>query len=343
MSYPEYLRWSPHPTGAHILIAIDSTRRGPAVGGCRWWSYSHLEKAKQDVVQLARAMTLKAAVAHLPHGGGKAVVHWPHSKPATLEQRHQIWQALAERLDHLDGRYITAEDVGTSSADTEYLSGLTPWVIGLPEAAGGVGDPAPFTAAGVFEGLRVCAQRIELDLAGKTATIVGLGQVGMALAHLLAEAGLQLQGCDLNPDRQAELESLGGRWLLPEQALAKPGEILLPCALGGQINAQVGDEQLKIICGAANNPLKSDEEAERLQRRGIVYAPDYVVNAGGLMAVCAELECKQADRQVNAGQVLEAVRRQVGQRTGEVLEHATVEGITTLQAANQQAMQALAA
>jgi leucine dehydrogenase len=279
-------------SGAHIVVAVHSTVLGPALGGCRLRRYDDLQAAVADALRLSSAMTLKAAAAQLPLGGGKSVICPPEDLDLEGPARGELLHDFAEVLNMLDGIYITAEDVGTSSADMAVLAGHTPHVVGGPTAGGGSGDPGAFTAAGVLAAMRACcrARFGSPELEGRSFSLVGLGHVGEPLARSLAARGARLVLADVDPRKRALAGELGGDWLDPDQALRAAVDVLAPCALGGAIDEDVSVElQAEIVCGSANNQLSEERLADVLAARGVLYAPDFIVNSGGLINVSLEL------------------------------------------------------
>jgi leucine dehydrogenase len=317
-------------SGVAVVIAVHSTVLGPALGGCRMWSYPTVADAIADALRLSAAMTLKAALAQLPLGGGKTVICLPpgDQRPQGAA-REAILRDLADAIEMLDGSYITAEDVGTHSSDMAFLSAWTDHVVGRPEQEGGGGDPGAFTAAGVEAAMRACSQAAfgSRSLAGRSVAIVGVGSVGGGLAHRLARRGARLLLADIDPARKALARELDAEWASPEDALRADVDVLAPCALGGVIEPQLlGDLRCRVICGAANNQLAGDELARQLADRGILYAPDFLVNAAGLINASLELTGYDSG---------EAQRRAAGieQVLASVLERARRTGGTPLEAA----------
>ncbi|MEA2266297.1 MAG: leucine dehydrogenase [Solirubrobacteraceae bacterium] len=328
-------------TGAHTIVAVHSTALGPALGGCRVWRYPDLGAAVDDALRLSAAMTLKAAVAGLPLGGGKAVVRLPNGPgPEPGVEREALLRDLADAVNLLGGRYITAEDVGTTSADMAFLAGFTDHVVGRPAAGGGSGDPGEFTAAGVLAAMRACAEAVYgvPDLAGRSVAIVGLGSVGADLARRLGAAGADLRLCDVDQAKRALAGELGAAWIEdPAGAHAAEVDILAPCALGGLLDARRVEElRCRIVCGAANNQLDDDARADRLAARGILYAPDFIVNAGGLINVALELTGYDLGLATRRAADIEGV-------LGRVLLRAREAGQTPLAAARELAADRLAA
>ncbi|MEX6501369.1 Leu/Phe/Val dehydrogenase [Pseudomonas zhanjiangensis] len=268
-------------TGLKAVIAIHSTRLGPALGGCRYLAYPDERSAIRDAAQLAHSMSYKAALAGLPLGGGKSVI----IRPPHLDNRGALFEAFGRFIESLKGRYITAVDSGTSSADMDCIAQHTQHVTSTTSE----GDPSPHTAMGVFAGIRATAlARLGSDdLEGLRVAIQGLGHVGYALAEQLQAAGAELLVSDLDAGRvRLAVEQLGAQPVASDALLASRCDILAPCGLGGILTAEsVGQLRCSAVAGAANNQLASDAVADSLQARGILYAPDYVINAGGLIYV----------------------------------------------------------
>ncbi len=280
-------------SGLFTFVAVHSTVRGPSLGGCRMWSYEDSREALRDVLRLSRAMTYKMAVADLPLGGGKGVIMLsPHTRLSS-ERRHQALLDFADTVAALDGRYITAEDVGTSSRDMSVIVQRTKHVAGLARSRGGSGDPSPFTALGVEYAIRACCERAfgEDSLRGRSVCVIGLGHVGSRVAKRCARAGAKLVVADVDESKRRLAEELGARWMSPEDALEAEAEIIAPCALGGVLNDEtVPRLRCRIIAGAANNQLADDGIADLLSRRGILWAPDFVANGGGVINIAEEFD-----------------------------------------------------
>lgn len=268
-------------SGLEAVIAIHNTRLGPALGGCRYLAYPDEQSAIQDAIRLARGMSYKAALAGIAHGGGKAVI----VRPPHMESRAALFEAFGRFIETLNGRYITAMDSGTSSADMDCVALHTRHVTSTSSA----GDPSPYTALGVFTGIRATAlARLGSDdLEGLRVAIQGLGNVGYALAETLHAVGAELLVSDLDGGRvQLAVEQFGAQPVASDALLATPCDILAPCGLGGVLDSRsVGHLRCAAVAGAANNQLASAEIADELEARGILYAPDYVLNAGGLIYV----------------------------------------------------------
>jgi leucine dehydrogenase len=325
-------------SGMRLVIAIHSTALGPALGGCRMWHYAEEGDGIEDALRLAAAMTLKAAAAGLDLGGGKGVICLPDGHPED-EQRHRVLLDFADAVESLEGRYITAEDVGTDADDMAAIAERTDHVVGLPPALGGGGDPSPLTARGVERAIRACcAHRLDSeDLDGVRICVVGLGHVGTALARRLREAGAELLVSDIDPGRRGTADRLGADWVDPEAAMLSRCEVVAPCALGGAIDADNADlMRCQIVCGSANNILAEESLAERLHEREITYAPDFIANAGGLIHVCAELHGHDAAR-------VDALVDSIGETIEKVLEEADRAATTPLEAAHELARRRLGA
>lgn len=278
-------------SGLYTIIAIHSTVRGPSLGGCRMWSYDDSRSALRDALRLSRAMTYKAAVADLPLGGGKGVIMAPVAFSG--DRRHDVLLDFADAVQSLGGSYITAEDVGTSSRDMNVIARGTKYVAGLPRSRGGSGDPSPFTALGVESAIRACCERVfgSDSLKGRSICVIGLGHVGSRVAKRCARGGATLVLADVDDGKRSLAQQLGARWLTPARALEAEVDVLAPCALGGLFDDDaVPRLRTPIIAGAANNQLADDRIADLLAARSVLWAPDFVVNAGGLINISVELE-----------------------------------------------------
>ena len=271
-------------TGLKAIIAIHSTRLGPALGGCRYLPYPNEQSAIRDAIRLAQSMSYKAALAGLEQGGGKSVI----IRPPHVANRGALFEAFGRFIESLNGRYITAVDSGTSSADMDCIAQHTRYVTSTTRG----GDPSPHTAMGVFAGIRATAlARLGSDdLQGLRVAIQGLGHVGYALAEQLHAVGAELLVSDLDAGRvQLAVEQLGAQAVASEALLATPCDILAPCGLGGILNPETAAQlRCAAVAGAANTQLSDLEVADTLQERGILYAPDYVINAGGLIYVALQ-------------------------------------------------------
>ena len=279
-------------TQLRAAVAIHDTRLGPAIGGTRMYPYQSGDEAIMDVVRLAHGMRDKAALAGLPHGGGKAVIWTDASRPVT--DRKRFMEAFGRFVDRLGGRYITCEDSGTSTADMDVIRAVTPHVLGVSKDRGGSGDPSPFTALGVRRGIEAAAEvvlgRPGGSLAGLHVAIMGVGSVGAHLAYELHAAGCTLTIADVHAARVAAVVARTGAQVASVDEL--PGvacDVYAPCALGGAINDRtIGMLKCKVVAGAANNQLATRALGEVLAQKGIFYAPDYAINAGGLINVAQE-------------------------------------------------------
>jgi leucine dehydrogenase len=323
---------------ATIAIAVHSTALGPALGGARLWHYASADEAVADARRLARAMTYKAAAAGLLLGGGKGVICAPTPHPQG-DLRRAMLLDFGDAVESLGGRYVTAEDVGTGAADMAVIAERTAHVVGLPGERGGSGDPSPVTARGVLVALRACLEHRfgNPSPAGVRVCVVGAGHVGGRLARLLAEAGAEVTISDLDPSRRALADHLGAAWVDPAEAILTPCDVLAPCALGGVLDAPTVDRlRCAIVCGAANNVLAEDRVALALASRDIVYVPDFIANAGGLINVYAELQ--RLDHQA-----VTALVDGIGSTTRLVLEAAERHGTTPLAEAQALALRRLRA
>jgi leucine dehydrogenase len=282
-------------SGLFTIVAVHSTTLGPSLGGCRMWHYPTATAAADDAQRLSRAMTLKAAAAGLSLGGGKGVICLPPAIPAPEgSARRDVLLDFADTVDGLDGAYTTAEDVGTSARDMVTIAERTRHVTGLPTVHGGSGDPSAFTAQGVEAAMRACCAAAfgTPELGPRSVAIVGCGHVGEHLARRLAAARARLVLADVDEGKRSLAAELPGAvWADPAEALVAEVDVLAPCALGGVLDEHtVPHVGARVICGAANNQLADDGLAAGLAARGVLYAPDFVVNAGGLINVAAELE-----------------------------------------------------
>lgn len=275
--------------GLRAIIAIHSTRLGPALGGCRMYPYADEASALRDVLRLSRGMTFKAAAAGLGLGGGKSVIIGDPRKSKTPE----LLRAMGVAVNRLGGRYITAEDVGTTVDDFAWVRQSTRHVVGLPEALGGTGDPSPTTALGVYHGIVASvAHRLGRDLRGLTVAVQGLGNVGWSLCGLLAGAGAHLVVTDVDGTlaHRASVE-FDARVVEPDAIYAAQADVFAPCAMGAVVNDRTLPQmKFRVIAGGANNQLARDEHGRQLRDMEILYAPDFVINAGGLIRVASEHE-----------------------------------------------------
>jgi valine dehydrogenase (NAD+) len=276
------------PTGLRAIVAVHSTVLGPALGGTRCYPFATDDDALSDVLRLSRAMTYKASAAGLDLGGGKAVII---GDPRTVKTQ-ALLHTYGRFIEDLGGRYITAEDVGTTLADIDVIRRETRHAGGASQSLGGSGDPSILTAFGLFAGMRAAAQEAWGDpsLAGKRVAIQGVGKVGSGLARHLLEAGASVVVADVDATAATRLaEELGVDVADPDAILATECDVVSPCALGGALNDRtIPDLRCRVVCGAANNQLERPDHAAAVAARGIVYAPDYVVNAGGIINISEE-------------------------------------------------------
>jgi leucine dehydrogenase len=279
-------------------VAVHSTVRGPSLGGCRVWTYEDNRLAIRDALRLSEGMTYKSAVAGLPLGGGKGVIVLKPDEPLDAKRRRAALLDFGETVERLGGTYVTAEDVGTSTPDMTVIARQTSHVSGLSRRSGGSGDPSPFTALGVLAAIEATVERAfdSPSLKGRTAAVVGLGHVGLRVAKLLARAGAELVVADIDPTKKAEAEKLGARWTTPHRAMTAAVDVLVPCALGGVLDHEsVPRLQAPAVAGAANNQLASADVADLLREHGVLWAPDFVANAGGIVNISVEFDRRGYD------------------------------------------------
>lgn len=287
--YEQVVFCADRSAGLSAIIAIHDTTLGPAMGGIRMRAYANEADAVTDALRLARAMTFKAALAGLDYGGGKAVVIGDH----TATQREILFRALGRSIESLAGHYIPTEDMGTSTADIEHVLKESSFGVGRDLPFGGGGDPSPMTAWGIFCGQRACLEELDgtSEFHGKTVALSGLGKVGYPLARYLREAGANLIVADVDETRthQATTE-LQASVVSVQDIYTQECDILAPCAAGGVFHPEIIPHlRSRIIGGGANNQLLTDEDGDALYARGILYAPDFAINAGGLINVADEL------------------------------------------------------
>jgi leucine dehydrogenase len=315
------------------IIAIHDTTLGPALGGTRFWQYSSTDEAITDALRLARGMTYKSAVAGINLGGGKSVIIGDNKRA----DREALFRAHGRFIETLNGRYITAEDIGTSPADMEYIKLETDHVAGL---LGLSGDPSPVTAYGVYVGIKAAAKvRWGSDsLAGKTVAVQGAGKVAYHLMQHLRGEGAKLIVTDIDAEKEKRaVQEFGARPVSPDSIYDQEADIYAPCALGATINDDtLGRLKVQIIAGGANNQLAENRHGDELERRGILYAPDYVINGGGVINVYGELHRWPVERaKKKAGEIYETLLR--------IFEIARQERIPTYRAADRLAEQRIAA
>ncbi|HET8611175.1 MAG TPA: Glu/Leu/Phe/Val dehydrogenase dimerization domain-containing protein [Sphingomonas sp.] len=323
-------------TGLEGIIVLHSTVLGPAAGGCRYWSYPSASEMAVDAFRLAEGMSYKNALADLPLGGGKAVLR----RTGGAVDRSRLFEAFGRAVEGLRGDYVTAEDVGTSVEDMRAVARATRHVAGLPPSGRRPGgDPSPWTARGVFLSMKEAVRRrLDRELADCTVAIQGVGHVGAALAVMLRDAGAKLLVADIDPGNVDHVvRATGATALAPDAILAADADVFAPCALGGVLSHEtIGRLRARVVCGAANNQLATSEDGARLADKGVLYAPDYVVNAGGIINVAAEYL-----RWSNQA-VLERVMA-TGERLMRVLDLAAASGLPGNLAADQLARSTIAA
>ena len=310
-------------TGLKSIIAVHSTARGPAAGGCRMWDYSSADAAVTDALRLSRGMSYKNAMADLDFGGGKAVI----IGDARSQKTPELFEAFGRAVDSLNGQYWTAEDVGVSPADLVSTRKTTRYVAGLEGHAAASGDPSPVTAEGVFRGVRLCVQRaLGRDLKGVKVAIQGVGHVGAYLAEKLHAAGAELIIADVNQQALEQVAAATGARIVPTDAIFDvDADVFAPCALGGAISATTLPRlRVKVIAGGANNQLADATIGQAVFDRGIVYAPDYVINGGGIINVAGEIRALDAGAPFDPQWVATKLDR-LAQTLGEVLDHALTE------------------
>jgi leucine dehydrogenase len=316
--------------GFAAIIGIHSTVLGPAAGGCRMTKYASDEDALTDVLRLARGMTYKNAMADLPLGGGKAVIYRAEG------DRTRVFEKLGEEVERLGGRYITAEDVGVGVTDMRNVAKRTAYVAGLPKEGGQAGgDPSPWTALGIFGSIKAL---LNGEVRGRRIAVQGVGAVGRNLCALLAREGASLIVADVNPENQARIvKDFAAETASVEAIHAVSADLFAPCALGAGLNEATIDELgAPIVCGGANNQLATEADGHRLVARGVTYAPDYVVNAGGIINVSAEYLGETAD-------LVEARVNAIADRLMMVLEEAKRDGVPPGEAADRIVRRKLAA
>ncbi|WP_088838813.1 Glu/Leu/Phe/Val dehydrogenase dimerization domain-containing protein [Listeria sp. ILCC792] len=315
-------------SGLKAIIAIHDTTLGPALGGCRMWPYETEEEALLDVLRLARGMTYKNAAAGLNLGGGKTVIIGDPKK----DKSEALFRALGRYVESLNGRYIIAEDVGTTVQDMDYIHEETKYVTGISETFGSSGNPSPMTARGVYAAMKRTAKEAfgSDSLLGKKVAVQGVGNVAYALCALLRAEGAELVVTDINPDAvERAVRDFGAEAVLPNDIYAVDADIFAPCALGGILNdVTIPNLKFKMICGSANNQLLDIQtHGEMLSARGILYAPDYIVNAGGVINVADELLGYNENR---AKKKIDEIYDQIGK----VYEISKAEGIIPAEAAD---------
>jgi leucine dehydrogenase len=314
--------------GLKAIIAIHNTWLGPALGGLRMWNYRSEQEAINDVLRLSRGMTYKAAVSGLNLGGGKAVIWGDPAK----DKSEALFRAFGRFVNSLNGRYITAEDVGIDVNDMEYVFRETEYVTGVHQVHGGSGDPSPFTAFGTLQGLRA-ALNVKFgneDIGNYSYAVQGVGHVGLEFVKLLRAEGAKVFVTDINQQSVAQaVEEHGCEAVGLDEIYDVPADVYSPCALGGTVNpGTLPRLRCKIICGAANNQLATDDVGDEVEKRGMLYAPDYAVNAGGLMNVSLEIDGYNRERAMR-------MTRTIYYNVGKIFQIAKREGIPSYRAADR--------
>jgi leucine dehydrogenase len=322
-------------TGLKCIIAVHSTARGPAAGGCRMWPYPTAELALEDALRLSRAMSYKNAMADLELGGGKAVI----IGNSRTQKTPALFEAFGRAVEDVGGKYWTAEDVGVSPADLMSARKHTRYVAGLEGHGAASGDPSPVTAEGIFRGIQLCVRRaLNRDLAGVTVAIQGVGHVGAYLAEKLAAAGAKLIITDVNEDAvRAVARATGAKTVAPGMIFDAEAEVFAPCALGGAVNVDTLPRlRCKVIAGGANNQLADPEVGRAVFERGMLYAPDYVINGGGIINVAGEIRALDRGEDFDPAWVEMKLARLM-QTLDEVLDRSRHETRPTHEVANEMA------
>ena len=294
MGHEEVVFCHHRESGLKAIVAIHNTTLGPALGGLRMWPYTNEQEALTDVLRLAKGMTYKNAVSGLNLGGGKSVII---GDPA--QKSEAMFRAFGRFLQSLGGRYITAEDVNTNVQDMDHIFQETDFVTGVHPVHGGSGDPSPFTALGVIQGIKACLNKKygHTDLGKSSYAVQGLGHVGSHVVKHLRDAGAKVFVTDMNKERIEQCVALGAEAVGMDDIYKVNAKVYVPCALGASVNEQtIPQFRFEIVAGSANNQLATDACGDELHRKGILYAPDYVINAGGVMNVSIELQGYDRER-----------------------------------------------
>jgi len=322
-------------SGLKAIIAIHDTTLGPACGGTRIWPYESEKEAVRDALRLARAMTYKSAVADLPLGGGKAVI----IADSHTQKTEALMRAFGRFVDTLGGRYLATTDVGSTGQDMEYIHQETAYVVGMPTTAGGSGDTSVMTGLGVYMGMKACAKEVwnSESLAGKKIAMQGFGKVAFNTAHHLLKEDARITVTDVYDDALDRARDLGLKVVPPEKIYDLDCDIFSPCALGGVINRDtIPRLTARVVAGGANNQLLTDADGDDLHRRGILYAPDYVINAGGIINLSAEIGMPY-----NSDRAREKTER-IYETMERIIQISKREEIATAQAADRMAEDRLA-
>ncbi|WP_102345657.1 branched-chain amino acid dehydrogenase [Bacillus sp. Marseille-P3661] len=333
--YEQLLFCQDNQSGLKAIICIHDTTLGPALGGTRMWTYDSEEAAIEDALRLAKGMTYKNAAAGLNLGGGKTVIIGDPQK----DKNEAMFRAFGRYIQGLNGRYITAEDVGTTVADMDIIHEETDFVTGISPAFGSSGNPSPVTAFGVYRGMKAAAKEAfgSDSLEDKTIAVQGIGNVAYRLCHFLHEESANLIVTDINKNVvQRAISEFGAKAVDPKEIYEVNCDIYAPCALGATINDQtIPKIKAKVIAGSANNQLKEDRHGDKLHELGIVYAPDYVINAGGVINVADELHGYNRERAMKKVEL-------IYDNIAKVIEISKREGIPTYKAADRLAEERIA-
>jgi leucine dehydrogenase len=316
-------------TGLKAIIAIHDTTLGPALGGTRMWAYKTESEALHDVLRLSKSMTYKAAITGLNLGGGKAVIIGDSRK----DKSEALLRKFGRFIKNLNGEFITAVDVGTNPKDMEYIRMETQYVTGVPETIGGSGDPSPITALGVFMGIKACVKQLygNDNLTGRSIIVQGIGNVGESLVKLLRDENAKVYASDINEERVGQVAKKYGAEVVSASSIFDiSADIYSPCALGATINTEtINKLKCAIIAGSANNQLENESvHGQMLLEKGILYAPDYVINAGGLINCYSELMGFSKKRTLQ-------LTENIYEATRNVLKLSGAESISTIDAANK--------
>lgn len=294
-NYEQILFCNDNRVGLKAIIAVHNSALGPATGGCRMWNYRNEEEALTDVLRLSKGMTYKASISHLPLGGGKSIIIGDHAQKSP-----ELLRRFGDFVETLKGHYITAKDVGIDSNDLKTIKSRTSHILGIAGEANSSGDPSPVTAWGVYNGMLACAEKAfgSKSLNGLHIALQGLGAVNYHLLKYLHQEGAKVSACDINPEAVGRARTeFGIEAVNPEGIYDLACDIFSPGALGAVINSQtMGRLKCKVIAGAANNQLAMETDGDELLKRGIVYAPDYAINAGGLINIYHEREGYNRDK-----------------------------------------------
>ena len=316
-------------TGLKAIIAIHDTTLGPALGGTRMWAYKTEADALHDVLRLSKSMTYKASIAGLNLGGGKAVIIGDSHRDKT----EALLRKFGRFIKNLNGEFITAEEVGTNPRDMEYIRMETQYVTGVPETIGGTGDPSPITALGVFMGIKACVKQLygNDSLTGRSIIVQGIGHVGENLVKLLRDENAKVYASDINEERVGQVAKKYGAEAVSNNTIFDiDADIYSPCALGATINTQtINQHKSGIIAGSANNQLEDEQiHGQMLLKKGILFAPDYVINAGGIINCYSELMGFSKKRTLQ-------LTENIYEATSNVLKLSKAESISTIEAANK--------